>query len=256
MNQSPISIVTINFNNANGLRRTIASIANQTHQPLDYIVIDGASTDDSVSIIKSAGNTITAWQSEPDNGISDAFNKGTALCNGRIVLFLNSGDTLFSPDTLFQISTDYAKHHWNWASGISVVTNPDGKPIGRYHPTPGTWKLTYKNTMSHQATFVDRSLLIQNPFDIKLHQAMDYDLWLRLHFIHHIPHMCLNITVSNFESGGRSTNLKSLYDGIFYSRRKVRQLCGKPPCLTDIMLRTYLAAYKLAWVAKARFLSQ
>ena len=91
-----LSIITINLNNAEGLRKTIESVINQTFTDFEYIVIDGASTDKSVDILKQYANKITYWISEPDTGIYNAMNKGLQLAKGEYVHFLNSGD--FLPD--------------------------------------------------------------------------------------------------------------------------------------------------------------
>lgn len=89
-----LSIVTINRNNAAGLRKTIDSVVSQTFKDFEYIVIDGASTDDSVEIIESYSDNITYWLSEPDTGIYNAMNKGILKSSGEYILMLNSGDYL------------------------------------------------------------------------------------------------------------------------------------------------------------------
>lgn len=95
-----ISIITINRNNAEGLRKTIESVITQTLDEFEYIVIDGASTDVSVDVIRQYEDKITYWVSEPDNGIYNAMNKGISRANGEYLLFLNSGDSLVEENTL------------------------------------------------------------------------------------------------------------------------------------------------------------
>ena len=94
-----LSIITINLNNREGLRKTIESVVNQTFQDFEFIVIDGASTDGSVEVIQDYPR-INYWISEPDTGIYNAMNKGIAKATGEYCLFLNSGDTLFQINTL------------------------------------------------------------------------------------------------------------------------------------------------------------
>ena len=89
-----LSVVTINRNNASGLRKTIESVVNQTFHDFEYIVIDGASDDGSVDVIKEFADKITYWVSEPDGGIYSAMNKGVRKAQGEYVQFLNSGDFL------------------------------------------------------------------------------------------------------------------------------------------------------------------
>jgi len=95
-----LSIITINKNNANGLRKTIESVVSQTFNDFEYIIIDGVSTDDSVNIIKEYSQHITCSVSEPDSGIYDAMNKGIKTASGEYCLFLNSGDYLSSNSVL------------------------------------------------------------------------------------------------------------------------------------------------------------
>lgn len=91
-----LSIITINYNNAKGLEKTIKSVIPQLSSDYEYIVIDGGSTDGSVAVIKEFGQKISYWVSEPDKGIYNAMNKGLAAAEGDYILFLNSGDWLVS----------------------------------------------------------------------------------------------------------------------------------------------------------------
>lgn len=93
-----LSIITINYNNFEGLKKTIESVVNQTSKDFEYLVIDGGSTDGSVEIIKIYSDKIDYWVSEPDNGIYHAMNKGILKAKGQYCQFLNSGDYLIAPD--------------------------------------------------------------------------------------------------------------------------------------------------------------
>ena len=98
-----LSIITINFNDRVGLDKTIQSVINQTYRDFEYIVIDGASTDGSVDVIKKYADRLTHWVSEPDTGIYNAMNKGTRLAQGEYCLYLNSGDFFASDDVLEKV---------------------------------------------------------------------------------------------------------------------------------------------------------
>ena len=104
------SIVTINRNNASGLEKTMQSVASQTFKDFEYIIIDGASTDASVDVIKAreADFAHIKWMSEPDSGIYNAMNKGIRMATGDYVQFLNSGDCLAAPDVMesFGVETE------------------------------------------------------------------------------------------------------------------------------------------------------
>ena len=99
-----ISIITINYNNLEGLKRTMESVVNQTWREFEYIVIDGGSTDRSAAYIASQSENIDYWVSEPDNGIYNAMNKGIAKATGEYLLFLNSGDSFYDANVLQNVS--------------------------------------------------------------------------------------------------------------------------------------------------------
>ena len=100
------SIITINYNNVEGLRNTIKSVVNQTYTDYEFIIIDGGSTDGSVEVIKEYANIITYWVSEPDKGIYNAMNKGIEVANGEYLNFMNSGDCFYNNDVLQKVA-DY-----------------------------------------------------------------------------------------------------------------------------------------------------
>lgn len=98
-----ISVITVNYNNKLGLRKTIKSVISQTYKDLEFIVIDGGSTDGSIDIIKEHETKINFWISELDNGIYHAMNKGIAKATGDYLLFLNSGDYFFENSVLVEL---------------------------------------------------------------------------------------------------------------------------------------------------------
>ena len=98
-----VTIITVCRNHAKELERTIRSVESQTWQEKEYLVIDGASTDDTLDVIKAHEASITRWVSEPDQGIYDAMNKGVRMAQGEWVIFMNAGDTFASDDTLQRV---------------------------------------------------------------------------------------------------------------------------------------------------------
>ena len=138
-----LSIVTINRNNAEGLRKTIESVVAQTLDDFEYIVIDGASTDGSVDVIRQYEDRISYWVSEPDKGIYNAMNKGIARAKGEYLLFLNSGDYLVDKNVLVNVVAYELK---------------DDIVYGEQNCT----FLTYLSaTLPHQSTFIKRELFDQ-----------------------------------------------------------------------------------------------
>ena len=98
-----ISVITINLNNAEGLRRTLDSVFRQTTHDFELVVVDGASTDGSVELIHTHADRIDRWVSEPDGGIYNAMNKAVAMATGEYVIFMNSGDTFYEDDVLARV---------------------------------------------------------------------------------------------------------------------------------------------------------
>jgi glycosyltransferase involved in cell wall biosynthesis len=162
-----LSIITINQNNAEGLRKTIESVVSQTFTCFEYIVIDGASTDGSVDVIKQFANKITYWVSEPDKGIYNAMNKGILKANGEYLLFLNSGDYLYSNSVLEKIF-EQNEFSASILTGIMQKINSDSCCIeldkGQLYKRriAGYEKLTlydmFYGTLNHSSSFIKRNL--------------------------------------------------------------------------------------------------
>lgn len=155
-----LSIITINWNNADGLRKTLESVAAQTNRNFEHIIVDGGSTDGSVDIIKDYEETIhrtpytirLLWISEKDNGIYNAMNKGIRMAKGEYLLFLNSGDALENAEVVenfykADIKTDIA-------TGIEKETN--GHLIYPKKEEELSYSFFYDDTLMHQSTFIRR----------------------------------------------------------------------------------------------------
>lgn len=172
-----ISIVTIVFNGAAYLEQTIASVINQTYNNIEYIIIDGASTDGSQEIIKKYESCISYWLSEPDQGIADAMNKGVQLSVGDYVLLLHADDYLLASDVIAS-AVQYLEGR-PLIAAYSLYYEHDGQRQPA-HPKPWNWRMNFKTSLLHQAVICHRELFEQiGGFDIKFRIAMDYDFFLR-----------------------------------------------------------------------------
>lgn len=150
-----LSIITINYNNADGLEKTIKSVISQTFNNYEYIIIDGGSSDKSVSVVERYRNQITYFVSEKDDGIYQAMNKGIKVAKGEYVLMLNSGDFLLSSDVLQRIFQFYPQEDIMYAD----IWLSDGLAITeRRHPDTLTFEFFRHQFISHQSAFIRREL--------------------------------------------------------------------------------------------------
>lgn len=151
------SIITVNYNNKEGLRKTIESVISQTNRDFEYIVIDGGSNDGSVDVLKKYDRYITYWISEKDKGIYNAMNKGILKSTGEYLNFMNSGDCYYAPDTLekvnkYQTDSDFIvgkDYHFSekTQSGHASIQPPYTTMIH-----------FFTSTLDHQSSFIKREL--------------------------------------------------------------------------------------------------
>lgn len=150
-----ISIITINYNNLVGLKRTLTSVINQTWDEFEFIVVDGGSTDGSVEFIESKSLNIDCWLSEADNGIYNAMNKGIKVSTGEYLLFLNSGDELYDL-TILEKNNKYIHTEDLIYFDIFMVYH-DKSEIFQY-PELLSYKTFLEGSIGHPTTFIKRTL--------------------------------------------------------------------------------------------------
>ena len=178
-----VSIVTPSFNQARFLEATMRSVLTQDYPSVEYIVIDGASTDGSVEIIKKYTDQLTEWVSEPDRGQTDAINKGFARATGEIMAWLNSDDT-YEPGAISAAVAFLQIHpEIGLVYGDTNFINAEGKIIGKFNAQQTSLKRLHRGGVyiPQQAAFWRAALWHQvGPLDPSFYFAMDYDLWVRL----------------------------------------------------------------------------
>jgi glycosyltransferase involved in cell wall biosynthesis len=173
-----ISIITINYNNREGLKRTIESVLSQHHFEFEYIVIDGGSTDGSIELLQQYNDRINLWKSEPDNGIYHAMNKGIAFSRGEYINFINSGDVLtsrysvsFAASLLSKIQNSKEKKlifvmdcltvdvtHLEMMRGDDIKMKSDS--LNKFIPHPSTF---YKRELfGHFGNFNERNTIVSD----------------------------------------------------------------------------------------------
>ena len=196
-----VSVITVVFNGAEHLQAAIDAVSNQTYPHLQHIVIDGGSTDGTVSIIERNHAKLAFWKSEPDGGLYDAMNKGVEQVTDpeSYVLFANADDSLFSPDAVEQ-----AIAH---SSGEDLVYGKmvfsDGEMSGMLGREVKLDDLA-RETLCHPATFVKRRVFDKvGKFDTRFRIAADYDFIVRC-FAAGVTTRFVDVVVSRMRMGGLS----------------------------------------------------
>jgi len=172
-----ITVVTVVYNCVKEIEGTIRSVLNQTYPHIEYIVIDGASTDGTTDVIKKYSDGITMWISEPDKGIYDAMNKAIDKASGEWVIFMNAGDYFYSNGSVSAVFTKDMDY-----SGIDVVYGDAEFRLKSFSYIIEALEAAPDRFMpfSHQAAFTRTSLAKQYKFDTAYKIAADTDFFLRL----------------------------------------------------------------------------
>jgi glycosyltransferase involved in cell wall biosynthesis len=182
-----ISVITVVYNGADTIRTCLDSVTGQTHPDVEYIVIDGNSTDETVTIVTGYRDRIARLVSEPDKGLYDAMNKGIGLATGEVIAFLNADDFYPNPHVLAHVAESFARHTDTDAvyGDMLYVDRTDIRRVTRYWNSgpyrPGAFCWGWMP--GHLAFFAKRSVYAQyGGFRLDLRSAADYELMLR--FIH------------------------------------------------------------------------
>ena len=215
-----ISVITINYNRREELRQTIESVVAQQYPNLEYIVVDGGSTDGSLEVIKAYEKYISYWVSEPDEGIYCALNKGLGKVTGKWFNFMNAGDFFSHPDSLFRFQECFnSKYSLVYSDCYHLYPNGHKIPSNQ----KGLFKYTlFLNALNHQSIFFNSAKSINLKYDTNLKIASDLDLIVRLYFqcenrndfSYHIKNQYL----TTYRMGGFSSQHKSL---LIKERREV-----------------------------------
>jgi len=203
-----ISIVTVCRNSEKSLARTIESVLAQTHPDWEHVIVDGASQDGTVELVKSYGQDYAGRLkliSEPDKGIYDAMNKGVGLCSGGLIGVINSDDW-YEPGAL-QSAAEAAEAHpaADIVYGLVRIVSADGAEAGVER---WSHKRLEERTICHQACFVKASAFMRvGLFDLSYRLCADYDFLLRAKAAG-CPFLPIDAILANFSSGGASSDWK------------------------------------------------
>ncbi len=232
------SIITVTYNNLEGLKRTQESLRAQNNQDFDWIVIDGDSNDGTVSCLKDTG----AWFiSEPDQGIYDAMNKGIEHAKGDYLLFLNAGDELAAPEILSNIEALTKGQTPDFIYGDALEERAEGPPACK--PARAHTKIAWGLFTHHQAMIYHRETIKRLRYDLKYKIAADYKFTAQFlkncsHVVYYPHPICL------FESGGLSQRQAREGRTEQSEIRRAEKLTGR---LMDFII---VSLQKLVWAGK------
>lgn len=178
-----ISIVTPSYNQADYLEQTIRSVLAQDYPDIEYLIVDGGSTDGTLDIIKKYEDRLAWWVSEKDQGQTDAINKGFGRAKGEVLAWINSDDT-YEPGAV-RAAVEYLRAHpeVGMVYGDCNFINESGRVIGKFNAAQTSYRLLRQGYahIPQQTMFFRTELWRQvGPLDPSFYFAMDYDLWTRL----------------------------------------------------------------------------
>ena len=221
MKQPLVSIITVVYNGDKHLQQTIDSVYNQTYKNIEYIIIDGHSTDNTLAIINQNNDKITYWISEPDNGLYDAMNKGVLMAKGELIGTINSDDW-YEKDAV-QLSVNAYLNNTNakiiHADRFDVYKN-ETKKIFRFNTSVFKFKY-YKMTYSHPTMFISKEIYAKHQYNIKLKSYADYQFLLELYLQYKNHFAYTPKPIVNFRLGGISGQI-NFFEGLkeaFISRK-------------------------------------
>lgn len=197
-----ISIITVCYNSGELLPTTINSIKNQTYKNIEYIVIDGNSTDNTTNIIENNLNTIYSFISEPDNGIYDAMNKALVLATGDFVIFMGAGDEFFKKDIIEIVNKKITNPNYLYYGDV-FIKETNTIYWGKFN----SYKLAIGN-ICHQAIFYPKCIYKNINYNLKYKIFADYAYNISL--FKSIPFIYLNEIISFYDYNGISSTANDL----------------------------------------------
>ena len=238
-----LSIITINYNNAQGLLKTLNSVLTQTCLEFEHVIVDGASTDNVVELIEQYEKDATAcgikvtWVSEKDTGIYNAMNKGIRMATGEYIQILNSGDILFDANVtqrmierLDQINSK-REENVGILYGNMIKVNAAGKVVGKSGYTEYSLRQFYSSTLNHDCAYIRRDLFEEyGLYDEQLKIVSDWKWYLQAIGLGKVKPEYVDIDVTIFDDGGISETNPALRNA---ERRKVLEEVLPPAVLWD-----------------------
>lgn len=234
-----ISIITVCYNSAATIEKTIQSVGSQSYTDIEYIIVDGNSKDDTLSIIKKYQEKIATWISEPDKGLYDAMNKGIALATGDFIGILNSDDTFYSDTVIAEVAAFHQKNNVEASVG-NIVQHKEGGKIVRLYSSRN-WspeKLKIGFMPPHPSIFFRKELFEKyGIYDLGFKIGADYELITRFFLKNKISWQYSGITTTAMLVGGLSSSGASSYQLISKEIQKALAMNGIACSATKIRMR-------------------
>ncbi len=249
MQQIKVSIITIVYNGSKFIEQTIQSVLNQTYKNIEYIIIDGGSTDGTIEIIKKYENNLAYWISEPDNGIADAFNKGIKLANGELIGLINASDW-YDSNCIENIVKVYQNNKNSVVYGNVVFCNDNGDV--KLKGVSNIYKILFYMSIAHQGVFVPKHIYTTyGLFNINIKIAMDYELMLR-YFVNNVSFIKCNEYVAYYREGGVSNKniFKSLKEMYFAQKYNIKDKTIRFLCFIYLIYLYFLSLKSRIYVKK------
>ena len=236
-----LSIITINRNNAAGLEKTLQSVASQTFKEFEYIIVDGASTDGSVEVIKKYESQFAhlKWVSEPDSGIYNAMNKGICMATGDYLQILNSADILAASNVTERMIVALKESEYKGQGAeVSLLYGnmikkdySSGKIVGKSGKVEYSLRQYYSSTMNHDCCYIRRDLFdAYGLYDENLKIVSDWKWFLQVIGLGRVKPVYVDIDVTVFDTSGISERNLDLRNK---ERRQVLEEVLPPAILTD-----------------------
>lgn len=200
------TVVTLNLNNVEGLKKSVDSVLSQTYTDYEYLVIDGGSNDGSKEFLEKTQG-ISYWVSEPDKGIYNAMNKSIRLAKGDYIIFINSGDWFYNNQVL-EKAAPYLKADFYIGNAIEILNETESLSISPSNLTLDT--LLNSFSIHHQATFTKTALLKEHPYNENNKIVSDWEYILRQWFLYQKKYVHLDMTISYYPLDGISYTNKEL----------------------------------------------
>lgn len=207
-----ITVVTVTYNAEQYLEQTIKSVIEQDYPNIEYIIIDGASSDGTVDIIKKYEKYLSYWISEPDKGIYDAMNKGIDVATGEWINFMNAGDSFVDPNTILKVFSTNFKDADIIGGNYFYVKDKNKE----YKISPKLTKVFNSTFCCHQSLFTKTLLMKKFKFDTSLKIVADYDFMLKV-YIQNYKFYFVDFAIANYLAGGFfesnyfNANIEQLY---------------------------------------------